>query len=151
MADFSHKSAKGDKLGPGLTLAGQQQVSRILELVKGLEINPKIIFTSPLRRAVETANLAHEQSWNSAEIITTEALLPNSTTNNLFSEIKSHGDNMTSVAVSHYPLIGKVINDSLGFEFGQEIPNGAILRVDFKGKPVEGKGKLIWIVPPITS
>ena len=137
-----------DKEDPGLSEIGKEQVAGLQTLARALNINPKIILASPLRRAKETAELARELFWGKSKIMESGALLPEADLKELYSELNNLGGPKQVVLVTHYPLIKELVSDMLGFEFKSELLNGSLMRVDFQEKVSSSKGSLISIITP---
>lgn len=149
LADFSKKQPRTDEFGPGLTEEGRSQVARISGLVGPLGVRAQKLITSPLRRARETAELALGNLFEGSELVVSDSLLGDATPEQVFDEINAMKPPGEIALVTHYPLIGKFITKSLGYKYGSELSNGAIMRIDFKGKADQGKGTLVWVVPAL--
>lgn len=142
------KESKKSKLGPGINDAGRKQIGMVCELFGKLELAPQIIYSSPLLRATETAELARKEFWKDSEIKVTESLLPKSDSEKVFSELSTLSGAENVVLVTHYPLIEHLVSESLDEDYSAELVNGSIMRIDFPRSPARGKGKLVWYITP---
>ncbi len=84
----------------------------------------------PIAEGNSDSRTGQESFLENAEIKITDSLMPKF-------------DAESAVLLTHNPLIGNLISDSIGQEFKIEILNGSTMRIDFKGKQSHGKGKII--------
>src|SRR6476660_1955683 len=88
--------------------------SRMREVVKGLKklgVQLDLILTSPLVRAVETAEiLAGSLGINKKEIRHTKALAPGAGVEQVFAEIKNEAGAESIAVVGHQPGLGHLIS-----------------------------------------
>ena len=150
MMDTSKNDSSG-KEGPGLSDFGRSQIEKLQSLVGILGLKPGVVLTSPMKRARETAELAVKMFWVQSRIVETDKLLPKASIPQLYEEINSFGKEKQIVVVTHYPLIKELLSSALGTDFGPELLNGSLLRIDFKGRASRGKGKLVSIISPPTD
>ena len=144
----TNKNAPSGEEGPGLSDFGRSQVEKLQILVGALGLNPRIVLTSPLKRAKETAELAVKMFWGQSKIRETDKLLPKASIPQLYEEINSFGNETQIVVVTHYPLIKGLVSNALGTNFEPELLNGSLLRIDFKGQTSSKKGTLVSIISP---
>ena len=95
-------------------------------------MSPSVIFTSPLMRAVQTAEAAREPELPSAEIKVTDALMPESSPEDVYQALSALKSAESALLVTHYPLPGHLISDILGCEPSIEVQNGAIVYIESK-------------------
>jgi phosphohistidine phosphatase len=128
-----------------LTADGRRKLRQVLKSVAESGVKPSLILSSPLKRAMQTANIAASILQYSAEILQTKVLLPGSSSEQVWEEIRSHRDADTLLLVGHNPLF-----DSLGpFLLGtpslqMDFKKGAILRVDIESFGAHPRGILRW-------
>jgi phosphohistidine phosphatase len=130
-----------------LTPEGEKKFRRAARGLARVSSRPKVLLTSPWRRALRTAEIAAE-AWGRIRPKKTEALA-GGTFETLCAELAAYGGNETVALVGHEPglsavlarLLGTLEDDRLTFRKG-----GAAL-VEVPGRPEEG-GRLLWYLPP---
>jgi phosphohistidine phosphatase len=132
-----------------LTTDGRRKLKQVLQAAVEAQVKPALILTSPLKRAVQTAELAKGTLGYKDEILRTKALVPGSTVELVWDEIRVHKDKQSLMLVGHNPLF-----DSLGgYLLGQpglqlDFKKGAILRIDVDTFSTHPKGVLRWYLTP---
>ena len=106
-----------------------------------------MIFTSPLMRAVQTAEAAREPELPSAEIKVTDALMPESSPEDVYQALSAPKSAESAMLVTHYLLPGHLISNILVCEPSIEVRNGAIVYIESKWKPNQYSGTLKWLLP----
>lgn len=146
-SESGNRREEGKGSEAGLTDEGRRQVRNISRAAKGLAVSPTVIFTSPLTRAVQSAEVARDAEWQDTEVRLTDALLPDARPIDVYAllDILSAAD--SAVLVTHYPLLRRLLVDMLGCDADIEVQNGAIVHVEFKGKPSASSGTLKWLLP----
>ncbi len=148
MATFGKGSTGKRDSDPGINREGREQVEKVCTLFGSVQRAPGVVLTSPLKRALETAELAVSGFWKEAEVIVTESLKPSAKAEAVFREIGRLAEEDSVAMVVHYPFIAKFLRESFGKDFEVEVGNGSILGIDFEGAPVPGKGKLMSFISP---
>lgn len=128
--------------------------SRMREIVKGLTklgIEVDSVVSSPLARALETAEiLAAGIGFNKKDIKTSENLSPGSACEKLFAEIKSRPGAESIVLVGHQPdlgiLISKVIHGT-GYA-SLQLKKGSVCCVNVTETVPTLRGDLMWLLTP---
>jgi len=131
-----------------LTDEGINIVKRSVGFWKNGIISFDFIFTSPFKRAVQTAEIIAELLNYKNELIKDRTLSPGSSTRSVIqlAEVLD-GDNIA--LVGHQPDMGYhisslVCNSQLNLKFSP----ASIAKVSFNGKPKPGKGILEFLLPP---
>jgi phosphohistidine phosphatase len=107
-----HGAAGGDHpedehTNPGLSEKGRSRMMRMVAGLRQMGIQPELILTSPLKRAVETAHLV-AQGLGQIAVETLEELSPSSKLQSLVGRLGPHL-NLTSLAVvGHQPDLGQL-------------------------------------------
>lgn len=128
-----------------LTLDGRRKLRQILQVAGRADTNPTLILSSPLKRAVQTAEIAKEILACKSEIVCTKALLPASTAEQVWGEIRDNKNEPSLVLVGHNPLFANLPGYLLGQpELQVDFKKGAILRLDVEGFSSYPKGILRW-------
>ena len=132
-----------------LTDEGRRKLKSVLQAASKAGVKPALILTSPLRRAVETAEVAQEVLEYKNQLIRTQALTPASAVEDVWREIRAHRDEDSLMLVGHNPLFDELAAYLLGSgAVHVSFKKGAILRVDFESFPAQPKGILRWYLTP---
>ena len=129
-----------------LTPEGRRKLRDILRLAGEAKVKPDLILSSPLRRALQTAILAHEIFGLKEEIQESRTLLPGSSPADVWTEIKAHQSVAPSLLlVGHNPLFALLAANLLGTpDTHVEFKKGAMMRIDFESLGLKPKGTLRW-------
>ena len=82
---------------------------------------PRLTVTSPLTRAVQTAEIVAEKACRRNMVVANELLLPGAGINELVTYLKGCADAKRVMLVGHEPQLGALVATLLGRE-GQAIP-----------------------------
>lgn len=134
MADFEEEGTGKKIADPGLSPDGRSQVKSVLGKASELGIHPGRVLTSPLIRAMETAEICKSEGWGSDGFVVSESLLPGSDPQRLLEQILEEQSQGSVVLVAHYPIIGKLAKKVLGRDLGFHIRNGAVLGLELPDK-----------------
>jgi phosphohistidine phosphatase len=128
-----------------LTSEGRRRLRQTLQVAGRADVKPTLILSSPLKRAVQTAEIAKEILVCRNEIVSTRALLPGSTAEQVWEEIRCNKDEPSVVLVGHNPLFANLAGYLLGQpELQVDFKKGAILRLDVDRFSPHPKGILRW-------
>ena len=131
----------------GLTQDGRRKLRQTLRTASDADVQPTLILASPLKRAVETAEIAQKVLAYKGELVSTESLLPDSGVEGVWREIRTHRDQPAIVLVGHNPLFTDLSGYLLGAPNLQvDVKKGSILRIDFDGFPSRPRGILRWFL-----
>jgi phosphohistidine phosphatase len=143
------RSPSGSDAARRLTEEGRQKLRRVLERAHGAKVRPSLILTSPLVRAVQTAEIAAEVLRYTGALLQTKALLPEGSPQDVWSEIRSHGDEDAILLAGHEPLFSSATAHLLACPALQfEYRKGALVRIDIERLSGEPRGVLQWILTP---
>lgn len=130
-----------------LTLDGRRKLRHLLKNVAEAGSKPSLILSSPLKRAMQTAEIASGALGYGGEIVTTEVLLPGSSPARVWDEIRLHRTEDEVMLVGHNPLLDALGPYLLGTPSLQmDFKKGAMLRVDIEGFGGHPRGILRWYV-----
>ncbi len=130
-----------------LTAEGRDKLEAVLRRARKAEVQPPLVLTSPLRRAVETAQLACRMLNDRAELVESKALEPESAPHAVWTEIRAHRHAGQLLLVGHEPLFSQLAAYLLGVpSLMVDFKKGALLRVDVDRFPTHPQGILRWFL-----
>ena len=125
------------------------------EVVKGLKklgVQLDLILTSPLVRAVETAEiLAGSLGMNKKEIRQTPALAPGAIVDQLLTEIKNQASAQSIAIVGHQPDLGHLISRIVQSDdcvLSIQLKKGGICCINVSETVPTLRGDLMWLLTP---
>jgi len=128
-----------------LTPEGRRKLRQILELSSAAGVEPSLILTSPLRRAVQTAEIARDVFKYANPIVRCKALSPGGSVEQVWDEVRAHRDESALLLVGHNPQFSELAGYLLGArEMRVDFKKGAILRIDFESFTARPQGILRW-------
>lgn len=132
-----------------LTAEGKEKLRRVLERAHGAKVEPGLIMTSPLVRAVETAEMAAEVLEYRKAIVRTEALIPESSPQSVWGELRERRDEGAILLAGHEPLFSATTSYLLGCPgLAFDFKKGALVRIDMDRLSGEPRGVLQWVLTP---
>src|SRR4051812_41260188 len=139
-------SASGSDADRALTKPGKQKLRRVLECARQAGVRPALILTSPLKRAVQTAEMAADILKVTDDIATTKALLPTASPQALWTEVARHKARELAIA-GHEPQLSKVVGFLLHCAaLRLDLKKGALVCIDVETAAAEPHGTLKWIL-----
>ncbi|MBC8165254.1 MAG: phosphohistidine phosphatase SixA [Bryobacteraceae bacterium] len=133
-----------------LTNEGRQELISTLRSARATGFDATLILTSPLVRAVQTAEIAARELGYRHELVPSRALIPEGRISDVWEEIRTHRDEKELLLASHNPLCASLVGYLLGTpRLTVRFRKGAILRVDFESFGPEPRGVLQWFLPPL--
>jgi phosphohistidine phosphatase len=136
-----------------LTEEGQTKMRKNARGLKELVGRPDILVTSPLTRALQTAEILR-QTWKEIDLATSDELRPGSEPAGLARWLKSQpqceaGDCLVAI-VGHEPHLSSLVSWFMsGAQKSQiELKKGGACLLEFSGNPDRGRGKLLWLATP---
>ena len=143
------KSASGHDADRRLTDEGRQKLRKVLECAHAAGVSPSLILSSPLRRALETAEIAARELGYEGKIARTDALVPGATPHDLWQELRQHTDETSVLLTGHDPLFSSVVPYLLGSSHHMvHFRKGALIRIDVDSTGSEPHGILEWMITP---
>jgi phosphohistidine phosphatase len=124
-----------------LTDFGKKEARQVAKLLDRLKVKPDLIVTSPLPRALQTAEAAAEQL--KAKLCQDEALEPGFGISELSTVLKRHRAKVLML-VGHEPDFSSVISALTGGFIKMSKAGVALIDLD----PETEKGRLLWLFPP---
>ena len=132
-----------------LTAEGREKLRRVLKRAAAAGVAPGAILSSPLRRAIETAEIAAELLGFSGKIGKTRVLAPETSPSDVWEEVRSHKDQRAILLASHEPLMSALTAFLLDTPaLRVDMKKGALVRVDCDRLGSQPKGMLKWMITP---
>lgn len=128
-----------------LTTEGKRKLRETLRVLSNADVAPTLILSSPLVRAIQTADLARELLKTKNAVLRTKALSPNSTVEQVWEELRVHRDEAELMLVGHEPQFSQLGAYLLGtMDLKIDFKKGAVLRVDIESFGHQPRGTLRW-------
>ena len=124
-----------------LTDFGKKEVRQVAKFLNRLKVKPDVIVSSPLPRALQTAEAAAEQL--KTKLRQDEALEPGFGISELSTVLKRHPSKVLML-VGHEPDFSSVISALTGGLIKMSKAGVALVDID----PETKKGRLLWLFPP---
>jgi phosphohistidine phosphatase len=145
-----------EKLGPGgsdaeraLTPKGRQKLRQVMRLVRAAAVRPSVILTSPLLRAVQTAEVAAAIFAYRREVVRTNALLPTASPQEVWQELRSRKNEPELLLIGHEPLLSQVVGYLLGAPgLRVELKKAGLVRIQIERFTPAPSGTLQWFLTP---
>jgi len=99
-----------------LTEKGRVDAERVSAAMAGIGRKPRLIITSPLTRAVQTAEIAAQHACRKNLLVASELLLPGAEIGELVAHLKSCKDAKRVMLIGHEPQLGLLVARLLGCE-----------------------------------
>ena len=124
-----------------LTDFGKKEVRQVAKFLNRLKVKPDLIVTSPLPRALQTAEVAAEQL--KTKLRQDEALEPGFGISELRTVLKRHRSKVLML-VGHEPDFSSVISALTGASLKLSKAGVALVDIDQEAQ----EGRLLWLFPP---
>ena len=132
-----------------LTEEGKLVIKNSSEAWKNYVGNVDVILTSPLIRAIQTAEIISSTLQETPNLIKDNNLGTGSRTADLLDLLNSLKYKNVAV-VGHQPDLSQHINNFCGTgSFNLAIPPASLAKIEFENNIKYGRGRLIYFVPPI--
>ncbi len=143
------RASSGKDADRRLTDDGRRRLRRVLEHARKANVTPTLILSSPLKRAVETAEVAAKELGYSSKIAISEALLPDSSPEKVWAEIRAHRDEPAILMTGHEPLFSATASWMLGSTRSMvDFKKAGLMRIDFEALGAEPRGVIEWMITP---
>ncbi len=132
-----------------LTPEGRKRLREVLRAVKGADVSPDILLASPYKRAMQTASVAAEALGYAGTVVTSNALVPDSSADAVWGEIRVYRGARQILLASHEPLMSATFAYLLGCpHLLVDFKKAAIARVDVDRFGPAPQGVLRWFMTP---
>ena len=130
-----------------LIAEGRHKLQSILERAHAAGVAPSAIFSSPLRRALETAELAARGLGYEGRIVRTSALVPGASPQDVWYFVREHADEPSILLAGHEPLFSAAVAYLLGSTRSMvHFRKGALVRIDLDANRSIPEGILQWMI-----
>ncbi|HYP08028.1 MAG TPA: phosphohistidine phosphatase SixA [Bryobacteraceae bacterium] len=133
-----------------LTAEGRRKLAEVVKTAAAAGVKPDVIVSSPYARALQTADIAKEILAFKDDIQRSQALVPESDPEEVWSEIRNAYRGAHSLLISsHEPLMGRCTGFLLGYtDLLIDFQKGAIVRIDIESFGIQPRGLLKWMLVP---
>ena len=132
-----------------LTSEGLTELRRVLALAKKAQVTPSLVLSSPLVRAVETAELVAAELGYQDAILKSRALAPDSSPQAVWEELRAHAAQPFILIAGHEPLLSDTIAWLLGSSRPLvRFPKAALARIDLARLGPAPSAILRWLITP---
>ena len=131
-----------------LTAEGREKLRPVLERARGAGVKPGLILASPYARAMETAGMASDV-LKAPKAVASDALLPSSSPERVWAELRAHADQDCVLLAGHEPLFSETASFLLGCSrIVLEVKKGAMLCIEVNASANAPRGVLCWLITP---
>jgi phosphohistidine phosphatase len=116
--------------------------------LRWLDVGLDEIFTSPLVRAKQTADLLAAGIAGKAPVKLLAALAPGTTPEEVMAHLARTARRRRIALVGHEPGLGELAAHLLGAKRPMEFRKGGVCRIDLQGLTENRPGLLVWFVTP---
>lgn len=135
-----------------LTPQGRKKLERVLARAQSAGVKPSLILSSPLRRAMETAEVAAKSLAYKGKIIHTPALVPDAAPSLLWEELRTRQDENSILLSTHEPFTSAAVAFLLNTPTLQvDMKKAGLMRIDCNRLGTEPRGVLKWYLTPATA
>lgn len=132
-----------------LTAEGRRKLRQVLTAACDAKVSLDLIVSSPLKRALQTAEVARRTLKYKGEILKTKALEPGGSVQQVWDEIRDYRDKGCIMLVGHNPLFSQLAAFLLGSADVQiDFKKGGLMKISFEHFPPVPRGILCWYITP---
>lgn len=146
------KAGHGDPLDPDddarqLTSGGIAELRAAAAIWRRLNLRPDVVISSPLPRALQTAELFVSGMGMEREVVVDERLRPGADWADFARGIAAHRDARRVLFAGHEPDLSSAVEVLTGAR-AVRMRKGGLACVEFPGIPEPGAGELAWLLDP---
>jgi len=141
---------EGKDVDRPLTEKGKRRVRQVAAGLRRLDVRPTVIYASPARRAVETAQLLHDVLACRSLVQLRDELLPEAPPAGVVGLIQDIPPDSCMICIGHEPQFGMVASVLLSGRASASFPlkkaGACLIEMPIPAKP--GRGMLRWWLTP---
>jgi phosphohistidine phosphatase len=133
-----------------LTEEGRVETRQVASGLRRLSVKPDIIFSSPLVRAYQTAEIFADVFGMPSSLHVTDSLAPGANASDIYKFIRDFKQFNEAFLVGHEPDMGRLAATLLwaGPELDMPFKKAGICRIDISSIPPTSPGTLKWFITP---
>lgn len=132
-----------------LTETGRNRCRRVLAHAKRVKVQPQYIVTSPYDRAAQTAEIAKVELGFDRELITSNALLPFVSVQDLWNAIRDYAIGGDVMVVGHNPQLSMLVAWLLGARADALwLKKSGLVSLDIGSAGPHPRAELSWLLTP---
>lgn len=133
-----------------LTEQGKEEIAKIGKTLKSMKMEIDFIATSPLMRALETAEIVAKGLGKLKTLEQWEELKPEGNRRVFYQHLSKLKEDSTLIIVGHEPLLSSIIGDLIAGRPGGRLglKKGGAARVTIESLSPRASGKLKWLLTP---
>jgi phosphohistidine phosphatase len=132
-----------------ITHEGAARMRGVVQGLAALQVEPDVVITSPLVRAVETAEILVKGVTSTPRLVTSPAFGPGGSPSGMAGALSSLGKGKSMAVVGHEPGLGEFAAWLLGARHPLPFKKGGVCRIELsEWPPVARGGTLIWFATP---
>lgn len=141
---------KSDDKDRPLTAEGFDRTKAAVRGLRTLKVRPDVILSSPLLRALETAEVAMKGLGNDVKVEIVDELVPAAPQDRLIARLGELGDKPMVLCVGHEPHLSTTASAMISGKTAAslEMKKAGACCIRFAGSPKAGAGTLLWLLPP---
>jgi phosphohistidine phosphatase len=144
-AEAIERSATMPDAARYLTPKGRVAFRKIARRVREAGIAPDVIFTSPLLRSVQTAEILAERLKHEGPVVVVKELSPGFDDRALRSLLADAGNPAEAAFVGHEPDLGDLAATLLSLRGDFPLRKGAVLALEVETGVPKGAAKFLWM------
>lgn len=132
-----------------LTETGRNRCRRVLAHAKRVKVRPQYILTSPYDRAAQTAEIAKDELAFDRELVTSNALVPFVSVQDLWSAIRDYAVGGDVMVVGHNPQLSALVAWLLGARADALwLKKSGLVALDIGSAGPHPRAELSWLLTP---
>lgn len=132
-----------------LTSEGRSKLTAVLEVARGANVQPSLILSSPLKRAIQSAEIASKILGYEGTILRSDALQPDSNPEDVWQEVRGHRTEESLLLAGHQPLFSLLAAYLLGAPSARvDFKKAGLLKLTVDSFPPHPRAVLGWYLIP---
>lgn len=144
-----HSMMSRDDSKRSLTLGGKREIEEITKGLESLGVEIDYIFTSPLLRSKQTAEIVFNHIKCKNQINELEELKPEGNRLQLYEKLSTLKQNSSVLIVGHEPYLSELIGDAISGRSSRiDLKKGGLARIRTISLLPKIQGELRWLMTP---